>query len=151
MTFKKKGFQKKLAGVEGFEPPAIGFGDRCSTNWNYTPKTQSEYRTFRSLSNNANFSYTIHVESSIFREKFWITNKKGAVLYLLVMGIQEKIENSAVKSLNRASSGLLLVFKNKEKSLMLPSYSVCIKVLANKDPVIPPPSSTGHAKHYFHG
>lgn len=67
------------------------------------------------------------------------------------MGIQEKIENSAVKSLNRASSGLLLVFKNKERNLMLPSYSVCIKVLANKDPVIPPPSSTGHAKHYFHG
>ncbi len=29
---------EKLAGVEGFEPPAIGFGDRCSTNWNYTPK-----------------------------------------------------------------------------------------------------------------
>jgi hypothetical protein len=28
-----------VAGVEGFEPPTIGFGDRCSTNWNYTPKT----------------------------------------------------------------------------------------------------------------
>ena len=28
----------KLAGVEGLEPPAIGFGDRCSTNWNYTPE-----------------------------------------------------------------------------------------------------------------
>lgn len=27
----------KVAGVEGLEPPAIGFGDRCSTNWNYTP------------------------------------------------------------------------------------------------------------------
>jgi hypothetical protein len=26
-----------VAGVEGLEPPAIGFGDRCSTNWNYTP------------------------------------------------------------------------------------------------------------------
>tara|TARA_Y100001963_G_scaffold58138_1_gene81362 strand:- start:950 stop:1381 length:432 start_codon:yes stop_codon:yes gene_type:complete len=26
-----------LAGVEGFEPPTVGFGDRCSTNWNYTP------------------------------------------------------------------------------------------------------------------
>jgi hypothetical protein len=22
----------KLAGVEGFEPPALGFGDRCSTS-----------------------------------------------------------------------------------------------------------------------
>jgi hypothetical protein len=28
-----------VAGVEGLEPPAIGFGDRCSTNWNYTPKS----------------------------------------------------------------------------------------------------------------
>ncbi len=28
-----------MAGVEGLEPPAIGFGDRCSTNWNYTPKS----------------------------------------------------------------------------------------------------------------
>jgi hypothetical protein len=26
-----------LAGAEGFEPPTIGFGDRCSTNWNYAP------------------------------------------------------------------------------------------------------------------
>gem|GEM_PF-4838594 len=33
-----------VAGVEGFEPPTIGFGDRCSTNWNYTPKTHSDYR-----------------------------------------------------------------------------------------------------------
>ena len=33
-----------VAGVEGFEPPTIGFGDRCSTNWNYTPKTHSNYR-----------------------------------------------------------------------------------------------------------
>ena len=26
-----------MAGAEGFEPPTIGFGDRCSTNWNYAP------------------------------------------------------------------------------------------------------------------
>ncbi len=26
-----------MAGVEGFEPPTVGFGDRRSTNWNYTP------------------------------------------------------------------------------------------------------------------
>jgi hypothetical protein len=56
--------------VEGFEPPTIGFGDRCSTNWNYTPKTHSEYWTLIKLSNNANFSYINLVESSIFREKF---------------------------------------------------------------------------------
>jgi hypothetical protein len=37
-------FANKMAGVEGFEPPTIGFGDRCSTNWNYTPKTHSDYR-----------------------------------------------------------------------------------------------------------
>ena len=32
-----------LAGVEGFEPPTIGFGDRCSTNWNYTPADRLNY------------------------------------------------------------------------------------------------------------
>jgi hypothetical protein len=32
-----------MAGVEGFEPPTIGFGDRCSTNWNYTPADQKDY------------------------------------------------------------------------------------------------------------
>ena len=26
-----------MAGVERLELPTIGFGDRCSTNWNYTP------------------------------------------------------------------------------------------------------------------
>ena len=30
---------KKMAGVERFELPTVGFGDRCSTNWNYTPAT----------------------------------------------------------------------------------------------------------------
>ena len=27
-----------LAGVEGLEPPAPGFGDRCSSRLSYTPK-----------------------------------------------------------------------------------------------------------------
>jgi hypothetical protein len=36
--------KKKLAGVEGLEPPAIGFGDRCSTNWNYTPAVKQSIR-----------------------------------------------------------------------------------------------------------
>ena len=26
-----------LAGLEGFEPPTPGFGDRCSTDWSYSP------------------------------------------------------------------------------------------------------------------
>ena len=33
----------KVAGVEGLEPPTIGFGDRCSTNSNYTPNAQALY------------------------------------------------------------------------------------------------------------
>ncbi len=32
-----------MAGVERLELPTIGFGDRCSTNWNYTPATDSNY------------------------------------------------------------------------------------------------------------
>ncbi len=29
-----------MAGVERLELPTVGFGDRRSTNWNYTPKLQ---------------------------------------------------------------------------------------------------------------
>ena len=32
-----------MAGVERLELPTIGFGDRCSTNWNYTPATKMNY------------------------------------------------------------------------------------------------------------
>ena len=32
-----------LAGVAGLEPATIGFGDRCSTNWNYTPVDVGHY------------------------------------------------------------------------------------------------------------
>ncbi len=32
-----------MAGVERFELPTVGFGDRCSTNWNYTPATEVNY------------------------------------------------------------------------------------------------------------
>ncbi len=35
IEFRKQ--EGKVAGVEGLEPPTIGFGDRCSTNSNYTP------------------------------------------------------------------------------------------------------------------
>ena len=35
--------ERKMAGVERFELPTVGFGDRCSTNWNYTPATDSNY------------------------------------------------------------------------------------------------------------
>jgi hypothetical protein len=37
--------RKNLAGAEGFEPPTIGFGDRCSTNWNYAPATNASHYT----------------------------------------------------------------------------------------------------------
>lgn len=29
-----------LAGAERLELPTIGFGDRCSTNWNYAPASK---------------------------------------------------------------------------------------------------------------
>ena len=32
-----------MAGVERFELPTVGFGDRCSTNWNYTPAAVENY------------------------------------------------------------------------------------------------------------
>ncbi len=35
--------KRELAGAEGFEPPTIGFGDRCSTNWNYAPAMPADY------------------------------------------------------------------------------------------------------------
>ncbi len=39
MTMKNYTKEEKMAGVERFELPTVGFGDRCSTNWNYTPAT----------------------------------------------------------------------------------------------------------------
>ncbi len=39
-----------MAGVERFELPTVGFGDRCSTNWNYTPSNYTyTYRVILSL------------------------------------------------------------------------------------------------------
>jgi hypothetical protein len=32
-----------LAGVARLELATIGFGDRCSTNWNYTPVDEGHY------------------------------------------------------------------------------------------------------------
>ena len=34
-----------MAGAERFELPTIGFGDRCSTNWNYTPTMHLALKT----------------------------------------------------------------------------------------------------------
>ncbi len=46
-----------MAGVERLELPTIGFGDRCSTNWNYTPIT-----LFKALTNTyKSTSYTYRV------------------------------------------------------------------------------------------
>jgi hypothetical protein len=59
-----------MAGVEGFEPPTIGFGDRCSTNWNYTPKNSTQISETKQTIQHANFNYTNFVETFIFREKF---------------------------------------------------------------------------------
>ena len=35
--------EEKMAGVEGLEPATVGFGDRRSTNWNYTPANERNY------------------------------------------------------------------------------------------------------------
>src|SRR5215831_5363979 len=41
------GTLKELAGQEGFEPPASGFGDRRSTSWSYWPAyRQTNIQTF---------------------------------------------------------------------------------------------------------
>ncbi len=34
---------KEVAGAAGLEPATIGFGDRCSTNWNYAPAMSTHY------------------------------------------------------------------------------------------------------------
>ena len=52
----------KMAGAAGLEPATIGFGDRCSTNWNYAPATNeanytkpgSKVKAFFSLSMRSN-------------------------------------------------------------------------------------------------
>ncbi len=37
MLIYRTSILQNMAGVERFELPTVGFGDRCSTNWNYTP------------------------------------------------------------------------------------------------------------------
>ena len=44
-----------LAGAEGLEPPTIGFGDRCSTNWNYAPASKSGNYTVPLIKVKSNF------------------------------------------------------------------------------------------------
>src|SRR5665811_345156 len=36
-------FRRNLAGQEGFEPTACGFGDRCSSQLSYCPANDSRY------------------------------------------------------------------------------------------------------------
>ncbi len=53
-----------MAGVERFELPTVGFGDRCSTNWNYTP---------------SKFNHTYQVNLSLFGIKSDL--RREALLY----------------------------------------------------------------------
>ncbi len=44
-----------MAGVERLELPTVGFGDRRSTNWNYTPAMASHYTyAFQAVKGNFN-------------------------------------------------------------------------------------------------
>lgn len=38
-----------MAGEEGFEPPTCGFGDRCSSQLNYSPLYKQEFTTIKKL------------------------------------------------------------------------------------------------------
>ena len=38
-----------MAGVERLELPTIGFGDRCSTNWNYTPTMHQQQKFAKAI------------------------------------------------------------------------------------------------------
>ena len=50
--------EERLAGVEGFEPSADGFGDRCSTRLSYTPARRLILRGRRTLRNEAHVTET---------------------------------------------------------------------------------------------
>ena len=50
--------EERLAGVEGFEPSADGFGDRCSTRLSYTPARCLILRGRRTLRNEARVTET---------------------------------------------------------------------------------------------
>src|SRR4051794_4462754 len=42
-------YTRRLAGVEGLEPPTPGFGDRCSSQLSYTPKRAASLMHDRDL------------------------------------------------------------------------------------------------------
>jgi hypothetical protein len=49
----------KVAGVEGFEPPTVGFGVRCSSQLSHTP-TNPVYTLPRCYSNNSLVAIAFH-------------------------------------------------------------------------------------------
>ena len=56
-----------MAGVERFELPTVGFGDRCSTNWNYTPIYRFSFND-NSLTITTNTIFTFIEWILVFRE-----------------------------------------------------------------------------------
>lgn len=66
-----------MAGAERFELPTVGFGDRCSTNWNYAPAkwmpiilTQIIYTSLKDTRNAKSRYYSKLLRLTLIEKRF---------------------------------------------------------------------------------